>query len=241
MATLIVSDVHCDGPDSLTQQAFLGLLSAVQTDTLVLAGDIFHAFWAPNGTPFPAYQPVIEALRGRKLVVLPGNHDWGLPAHLLQRGFDPSAIVVTAAPNPARVGVRVDVPIEGLRASFTHGDEVDESWTYRGFHAILRSSGFGRLLDALGPVGAWNLLHRLAGPLGAGAPNPALVAAQRELAERWIAGGAQLVVTGHTHAPCCEKIGGGTWLNPGDWITHRTYGFVEEGRVELRTFTPVRG
>lgn len=238
MTTLIVSDVHCDGPDSPTQRAFLQLLATTRPDTLVLAGDIFHAFGAPDGVPFAAYQPVIDALRGRNLIVLPGNHDWGLPEHLLRTDPASSAVIATAAPNPARIGARIDLPLEGLRASFSHGDEVDESWTYRGFHAILRSRAFGALLDRLGPERAWTLLHRLAGPLGDGAPNPRLVAAQRELATRWIAGGAQLVVTGHTHAPSCEPIGGGTWLNPGDWVSHRTYGVVEGGHVALRSFTP---
>lgn len=237
MTTAIVSDVHCDGPDSPTQQAFLRFLDVVQADTLVLAGDIFHTFWAANGEPFAAYRPVLDALVGRRLVVLPGNHDWGLPAYLLREGSDPSAIVVTAHPAPGALGARIDLPIEGLRASISHGDEVDESWSYRAFHAGLRGPIFAHLLDTLGPTRAWKLLHRLAGPLGEGAPNPRLVVAQRALAARRIAGGAELVVTGHTHAPGCERIEGGTWLNPGDWVTHRTYGLVEGDRAELRSFT----
>ena len=217
-----MSDVHCDGPDSPTQAAFLRFLAAHPGVPVVLAGDIFHAFAAPSGVPFPAYQPVIDALAGRTLAVLPGNHDWALAAWLGGAGV--------------AVGTRLRRALGALQADLSHGDEVDGSTRYRAFHRFLRGRGFARTLDALGPDGAWALLHRLAGPLGEGAPNPALVAAQRQLAAERLAAGADLVVMGHTHHPELTRLGGGWFLNPGDWVTHRTYGVVTGAEVELRRF-----
>lgn len=231
MPVVIVSDVHCDGPASPTQADFLRFLAVTPCSTLVLLGDIFHAFAAPNGEAFAAYLPVLEVLAGRHLVVLPGNHDWALPDFLAA-----GTHVVTAHPHRGSIGARVDIGLGGLRAVLSHGDEVDQSWNYRSFHAVLRSRAFAAAVDAMGPKAAWSLLHRLAGPLGGGKPNPELVAAQRAMAQDRLAAGAELVVTGHTHAPCCENLPGGVWLNPGDWVTHRTFGVVENGGVELRRF-----
>lgn len=231
MPVVIVSDVHCDGPASSTQKDFLRFLAVTPSSTLVLLGDIFHAFAAPKGAAFTAYLPVLAALAGRRIVVLPGNHDWALPEFLASGSH-----VVTARPHAGAIGARVDMGIGGLRAVLSHGDEVDRTWKYRGFHAVLRSVAFSAAVDALGPRQAWTLLHRLAGPLGGGAPSPKLVAAQRAMAQDRIAAGAELVVTGHTHAPCREDLPGGVWLNPGDWVTHRTFGVVAHGTVELRRF-----
>lgn len=212
-----MSDVHCDGPDSPTQRDFLDFLAQVRPGVLVLAGDVFHAFAAPRGEVFAAYRPVIDALASQEVVVLPGNHDW-----LLAPRFGRSVAI----------GTEVRRPLGALAAVVSHGDEVDTSATYRAFHAGLRGRPFARLLDTLGADGAWRLLHRLAGPLGHGRPNPRLCAAQRALAEARLAD-AELVVMGHTHAPELTRLGGGWFLNPGDWVSHRTYGVVRGGEVSL--------
>jgi UDP-2,3-diacylglucosamine pyrophosphatase LpxH len=218
---VVVSDVHCDGPASPTQRAFLGFLARVRTRRLVLAGDIFHAFGQPRGTPFAAYQPVLDALADFDTVVLPGNHDW---AH------------AGAAGTGAAVGTRCSLRLGALLTEVSHGDEVDVSARYRAFHTLLRGRGFALLLDRIGAERAWNLLHRLAGALGDGAPDPALVAAQHTLAaQRWQLG-VELVVMGHTHAPECTIGPAGRFLNPGDWVRHRTYGVVEGDHVTLRRF-----
>ncbi len=226
MDVAIVSDVHCDGPGSPTQHDFLRFLDWCPAPTLVLAGDIFHAFWAPGGAPFVAYQPVLDRLRRFDVIVLPGNHDFHLPAQF-------------GAPAPS-IGTLLELRLGGLRAVLSHGDEVDRSVNYRVLHTVLRGRGFSWLLDHVGSQRAWEILHRLAGPLGGGKPDAALVAAQRDLAGVRIAAGAELVVMGHTHAPSCERIDAGWFLNPGDWVEHRTYGVVRGREVELRRFDPLR-
>jgi UDP-2,3-diacylglucosamine pyrophosphatase LpxH len=222
----VVSDVHCDGPGSATQVAFLRFLAGLRARRLVLAGDIFHTFWSPGGAAFAAYQPVVDALGDFDLVVLPGNHDWSVVRTFPDAlGFGSDA-----------VGARVRVVLGGLEADISHGDEADDSVRYRSFHRLLRGRAFAALLDTLGDRGAWALLHRLAGRLGDGTPSARLVARQHLLAAGRIAEGAHLVVMGHTHAPECRQLGGGIFLNPGDWVRHRTWGAVVGGKVELRRF-----
>ncbi len=230
MDAVIVSDVHCDGPASPTQAAFLRFLATRPAETVVLGGDVFHAFAAPRRRPFSAYAPVIEALSTFSVVVVPGNHDWLLPAFLAEHSAR-----VPVGPHGA-IGARVELTLGGLRARVAHGDEVDPNPRYRAFHAGLRSRAFASALDALGETGAWKLMHRLAGPLGDGHSDPKLVSAQRGLAGGWISDGVELVVLGHTHVPSCERMGAGTFLNPGDWVRHRTYGVVHGREVELRRF-----
>jgi UDP-2,3-diacylglucosamine hydrolase len=55
-------------------------------------------------------------------------------------------------------------------------------------------------------------------------------------AERKIREGIDIVVMGHRHAPVLQEIGGGVYVNLGDWISHRTYGELSEGTMKLRTW-----
>ena len=231
MDAVIVSDVHCDGPSSRTQYDFLAFLRRLRGPRLVLLGDIFHAFWAPRGTPFPAYRPVLDALADFDVVALPGNHDFTLPAWLALHGAQ------VAHPDPGAIGAKIEVALGARHAHLSHGDEVDQSFGYRSLHFGLRGAAFARSMDAAGEQVAWSTLHKLAGPLGGGEPNPALVSAQRRRAEALESSGFDLVAMGHTHDPACDPLpGGGIFLNTGDWVTHRTYGVVDGDRVELRRF-----
>jgi len=224
---VIVSDVHCDGPNSPTQIAFLKFLAGLRTRRLVLAGDIFHAFWAPRGEVFSAYAPVIAALADFDTLVLPGNHDWSLARALATKGTSSAA---------ESIGTCVRTVLGELDSEISHGDEVDDNPNYRRLHAVLRGRGFSCLLDAVGPRGAWTILHRLAGTLGDGVPNARLVERQRTRAAARLSTALQLVVMGHTHAPECTPLPGGVFLNTGDWVRHRNWGAVAGASAELRRF-----
>ena len=54
------------------------------------------------------------------------------------------------------------------------------------------------------------------------------------------AGRADLVACGHSHAAAVERFplpgGEGLYVNPGDWLRHRTYVYCGGGAVELRTW-----
>ena len=43
--------------------------------------------------------------------------------------------------------------------------------------------------------------------------------------------GLDLVVLGHTHLPEVREVSPGRWyLNPGDWVHHRSYAVLARGR-----------
>jgi UDP-2,3-diacylglucosamine hydrolase len=49
-----------------------------------------------------------------------------------------------------------------------------------------------------------------------------------------IAEGFDVVVMGHRHRPDCRSIGGGTYVNLGDWITYNTYAEMADGTIHLK-------
>lgn len=230
-----MSDLHLDGPGEATDAAFLRLLHALPPSaTLVVLGDAFHAWWTLGGEPFGAYAATARALLDFNLVYLPGNHDFHAPAYFGARG---ATTCRTHHP-----GASLHLRLGKLHAHLSHGDEVDTSPGYRALHAVLRGAPFDRAIQALGEARAWSLLHRLAGdrqhvsrhdPTG----TPPLVEGQRARAQHLVnTEGFDLVAMGHTHAPELRPVGGGQFLNTGDWVAHRTYATVHGDRVELQRF-----
>lgn len=217
MRVAVLSDAHLAGPDDPNQALLLRFLAGLQVDRLCVAGDLFHHWWDFEGRPFDEYAPVADALRRFSLAYVPGNHDWRAAAYF---GGGP----------PVRE------TWDGLRVHVAHGDEVDHTAGYRVASAVLRSRAFARLVEALGPVRAWRLLSRIAGPVGAGSPDARLCDAQQVRAAEILADGADLVVYGHTHAPGVHALPGGTYVNLGDWVRHHTWLLVEDGVVDLRRF-----
>jgi UDP-2,3-diacylglucosamine pyrophosphatase LpxH len=217
MRVVLLSDAHLRGPGDPNQRRLLAFLAGLRCDRLVLLGDVFHHWWHFGDEPFDAYRPVVDALVGFDLVFVPGNHDFHAGDWLARhRG--------------ARVGERLGESWDGLSVHLAHGDEVDRSVGYRAASAVLRSPMFDAAMQALGPERAWRVLGRIAGAPG-GAPNAALVEAQRALASSL---DADLVVFGHTHAPCLEDTPRGKWANLGDWVTHHTWLEVADGVPALR-------
>jgi UDP-2,3-diacylglucosamine hydrolase len=222
MRAVFLSDVHAAGRSCPRQSAAIALLTRIRCDLLVLAGDVFQR-WAEDGRrPHPEVAPLCEAIlrAAPRLAFVPGNHD-----HAASGWF--------ARVAGAQVGPSLLLELDGLRVRVSHGDEADTSRGYRALRALLRSRAADRLRDTLGAGAAWRLQAAL-DHAPAGAPDPALVAAQRALAARVLASGdADVVVHGHTHAPGREALPGGVWLNLGDGVRHRTLGLVEDGRVAL--------
>ncbi|MEN9786734.1 MAG: hypothetical protein RLZZ299_1998 [Pseudomonadota bacterium] len=228
MRAVLLSDVHADGLDCPRQAALLSFLDAVRPSHLVVAGDLFACGLADaDGVPAPL-APVMEALaRVPVLWLTPGNHDF-----LLSR-WAAGRTGVLCAPV-------LDATLCGHRVVVSHGDSADDTAGYRLLSAVLRSGGVRVALDACVRAAGRDRVWRWLGG-GASSPRPSapaspgarLVRAQRARASSDLAAGASLVVHGHTHAPCLEAVGGGVWLNLGDWVLHRTYGTVDADGVAL--------
>jgi UDP-2,3-diacylglucosamine hydrolase len=222
----MVSDVHLEG-DGDRQRAFVGWLDALEADELYLVGDVFHHWWGfRDGTVFEAYAGVCSALeraraRLRRLVVIPGNHDFHLGPFFTWT-LD------------AEIHAAHRVELDGVPFWIEHGDAADKSIGYAVAKRALRSRPFDRVVETLGPRGAWPLLRGLAGASAARrSPPDDLVAAQKTIADRRIAEGAYVVVMGHSHVPVDEARGAGRYINLGDWVEHRTWLEVVDGVPRL--------
>ncbi|MDP2313076.1 MAG: UDP-2,3-diacylglucosamine diphosphatase [Pseudomonadota bacterium] len=219
MRVALLSDAHLAGPDDPNQRRLLRFLASLEADRLCLLGDIFQHWWHFGAAPFPAYAPVVDALRRFSLSFVPGNHDF----HAARYFRDVLGAEVAPVLTPRW---------DGLAVHLTHGDEVDASFGYRAVSAVLRGRPFAAAVDAMGPDRAWRFLAHVSGH-PSGTPNPALCARQVALAAARMREGFGLVVSGHTHAPGQHPVAGGTYVNLGDWVTHHTWLLVEDGRPTL--------
>lgn len=225
---MIVSDAHAQGPGDPSQDSLILWLDALEADQLVLLGDIFHHWWGYRGRVMAPYRPLCDALlrlraRGIALLVIPGNHDFALGPFF----FEELDAQVEAGP--------FLLEVDGLRLLLAHGDEADQSRGYRMTRRLLRGRPFAGLMAVLGPERGWTLLARLAGSSRAHGGDPApLVRAQREWALPWLSASADLVVMGHIHVPRVEQVSAGTIVHLGDWVEHRTWLSVDDGRATLR-------
>src|SRR5690349_15967399 len=118
MRVALLSDAHLQGPDDPNQQRLLRFLATLEVDRICLLGDIFQHWWHFGERPFPAYEPVVTALRRFPLTFVPGNHDFHAARYFRDAlGAEVAPVVTTRW--------------DGLPVHLSHGDEVDASPGYR--------------------------------------------------------------------------------------------------------------
>lgn len=213
-------------------------------DTLYLLGDLFD-FWFEDGRPPPPrHARVLRAIgqataRGVAVAFMGGNHDyWARTAR--RPGYFEAALGVRLLRDPT------PVLHQGQRLLLTHGDALGgPRGAYRRARQVLRHpasiAAFRRLPRrvALGLAARTSAASRRR-------HDPALSARDakrlRDAALATLAAGAyDAVVAGHVHAPEITHSPAGVYLNLGDWIEHRTYGRLVDGRLSLETFVPGLG
>jgi len=238
-----LSDVHLGAHsppvEAAKERDLIAFLDGLEPgSTLYLLGDVFD-FWFDYSEPPRRHGPVLRALqraRARDVATLfmGGNHDYWVRAGRgpgwLEREL---GVQVLDDPHVARH--------EGLAILLTHGDSLGGArGGYRWVRAVLRNPaaiyGF-RLLPAR--AGHWLADRTSAKSRGrhdevdlARYRDRLRAAATREL-ER---GEVDAVVAGHVHSPERSELGGGVYLNLGDWTVHRTYGRLEDGRLSVESF-----
>lgn len=233
MRVAFLSDVHLTGDasdpvDRALQGRLVAWLDAVNTDQLIILGDLFHHWWGWPGVVPAGLVPTCAALlrlrdRGIPLTVVPGNHDFALGPFF-------SEVLGAELRGPHRIEV------DGQRIMLAHGDEADTSPGYRLTRALLRGRSFAALARVLGPVRTDRLLARLAGSSRhqPAAPGP-LRAAQNQLAQRWLDEGCDLVIMGHLHHPAVVPLRGGTVVHLGGWGVDHTWCLLDGGVPQLLT------
>ena len=230
MRTTLVSDAHLNGLADPNQASLVDFLRRWETDELVLVGDVFDAWWGWSHAVYSAYVPLLGTLwdlrrRGVRVTWVGGNHDF-FAGTVIQQDLG-----IAVAPRwEGRAGAQRVVAI--------HGDEADVSWGQRALTMLLRGPVAHGVMRILGPGAGWSLSRKLSGHSRAhGGPGlERILDAQRVLADRMLGTDADVLCVGHSHAPGVETRTGGTLVNLGDWLDHRTFAVVEDA-VELRHWT----
>jgi len=214
-----ISDVHL-GTRGCNAAMLVDFLSAIECETLYLAGDIVDGWRLKKGWYWPdAHNEVVRRLlkmahRGTRVVFVAGNHDEMLRDYAGMT-FGGIELVLEA----------VHVTVDGRRLLVTHGDSFDGVVLYARWLAFLGDQAYGLLLRANILFNA--IRRRLKMPywsLSAHMKRRVKNAVQyvcsfedavaREALERGFDG----VVCGHIHTAEIRQIGDITYYNDGDWV-----------------------
>ncbi len=243
MRAIFFSDAHLRSGDDAGSGLLLDFLRSISRglDHLFIVGDLFDFWFSRDGVVYPGFRIVIDELkvlkdRGVQIHLFEGNHDFFMADYFTgELGievFTDSAVV----------------QLEGKKIYIAHGDLVDETDRgYRFLRRVLRSPLAYGLQKRL-PL---QLLWRLA-RLSSDASKEYLAKPQEGLASKMEAfalsefeKGIDAVLLGHCHLPVIKthtvRDRQCQFILLGDWLTHRSYVVLEEGRFELSRFagTPV--
>lgn len=236
MRAVFFSDVHARDSADAAAACLLEFLAGVEgpLDHLFVVGDLFDFWFSREGVAYPGFQPIIDRLAamrrgGVQVHLFEGNHDFFLADYFTRHHG------ITVYPCDARF------VLGGVTLYVAHGDLVDRSDRgYRALRRILRSSWFYALQRWMPLPLLWGLARRSsdASKEYLAKPQEGLAAKMEDFALARFAEGFDAVVLGHCHLPALRThtIGGRRRHVAllGDWLAHRSYLVLEDGRFELR-------
>ena len=206
--------------------------AAEMSSWIIINGDLFDFWFEYRWGTTRGHEATLAKLRSIvdsdvPITLMGGNHDWWGGAFLREE------IGLEFLEDPV---MRV---IGGRRTLLAHGDGLGPGdWGYKVLKSVLRSPvtrfTFGLLPPAVG--------DRVAGGVSATEhrwESPSTYQLERsEVLEAWASKKLEadpeleLIILGHTHVPRIREVRSGQWyVNTGDWVAHRTYLVLEEGRA----------
>jgi UDP-2,3-diacylglucosamine hydrolase len=238
MRALFLADAHLNNPDDPNYQYLLSFLEGQlgRVDTLVLLGDIFEFWVGYRHTVFAAYIPILELLdryrrKGTQLVFVEGNHDFHLGAYFRDH-----------------LGARVlpeggGIELNGQKVFLAHGDLANpEDRGYRVLRRILRSLPVRLLIRILPPDLVWDIAARASRQSKLSRHKKDRRGPIREILLKYALAiksrGYRVIVTGHFHQPFHEIMDDHELVALGDWINQFSYAVCEDGRFELKVYSP---
>jgi len=229
MAIYFISDAHL-GDDEERERKLISFLDGIKgCELLYILGDLFD-FWFEYRTVIPRQyiRTVCKLLdlvqSGTKIVYLAGNHDFWLG------DFLSSQVRIQVELGPLRV------EHQGLRLYLSHGDGISKGETgYRFLKRMLRNPLNIVLFRLLHPDLAFSLAKRVSrlSRNSTQRRGEMLLKDYEKFASGLIQGGVDAVILAHIHRPLYKKLVGGIYINLGDWITHYTFGKLEDGILTL--------
>jgi UDP-2,3-diacylglucosamine hydrolase len=236
----LASDTHfgAGSPESdrRRREAFLAWLKTLPDGAILyLLGDIFD-FWLD----YPTYMPKthlevlyrLRRLQERRVEIkfVGGNHDIWCARYLHD------SLGIQTLP----CGVVVEH--QGLRLRLDHGDGLlGGDAFYSLFRAAVRNPALVFLAKSIHP----EILHGMAAAISRlsranhKTDPDKLARLIRHYGETHDHGDVDHLVVGHIHYPVQVDFGGWTFTCLGDWVVHRTYGRLRDGRLEVVRFEAV--
>jgi UDP-2,3-diacylglucosamine hydrolase len=229
-AHYFVSDAHIGGSSPEAEQRLYRFFESIrgEANSLYILGDLFE-FWFEYGNSIPkrgfrALAELAELSRtGTHIGYLKGNHDFWFK-DFWQRELG------------AEAADELDVKLDGKRVYLAHGDSLDRALVPRVFRTLMRSRFNGWLFSLLHPDIGIGLAHAVASISRAGTHKPGIVEDMAEFARGKLESGFDVVILAHSHVPEFRGMGGGTYMNIGDWLTRFTYGVIRDGAPSLERF-----
>jgi UDP-2,3-diacylglucosamine hydrolase len=231
---IFLSDTHFGRGEFAAERAKeLDLMACLRhhreaVEHLYLLGDIFEEFIeyrrvAPKG--FERLKGLLAEWTdaGIPVTYVVGNHD------LWHRDYFKSELGVCVEFGD------VQVVHGGLRLHLSHGDRLINSGVRAWLKSWLRHPAPVWIYRSLLPAdfGMW-LARFVNRTFGNKEADPELVSLLREHARRILAESPMnVVIFGHSHQPELETWPEGRYLNPGCWHESRTFGRLQDGRLQL--------
>ena len=216
---LIISDLHLGSVYS-KEQKIHQLLSTLEYDELILAGDIIDFIKIPTFTRYSAKLFEFVTKLDKPVIYVVGNHDVGFRAFLGETVGNISFVE------------QYDFEYCGRRFRVQHGDQYEKGVVHWRFFMNIVSI-FQDFLE-----------RRLKFNLASWWVN--LFKKKHQLKRIWDIiknwnDDADVFIMGHTHTPEAviwvdknENIK--TYINTGDWVQNATYVLVSDGDVRLKNF-----
>lgn len=220
--------------DRAKEDRIVNFLDRIRTDAdhLFILGDLFD-YWFEYKTVVPkGYARLFASLAelnrtGIGITYLAGNHDFWMKGYLAEE-FN-----IEVFPDP------IERIIGGKRFYLHHGDGlVKDDTGYRLLKRIFRNKFNIWLFSWVHPditagIARWS--SRTSRDYTSGRKFEATD--MIDFAARKITAGYDFVIMGHNHRSLCKRIGKGTYVNLGDWITENTYAVFDGKKLELKKWS----
>jgi len=198
-------------------------------DMVCICGDLFDFWFEYQHAVINRHFNILFKLSqliesGVQVHYVSGNHDFWMRDFLVEE-----------------VGIKVHkdifkTVIQELRIYVKHGDGIHKSDKgYRLLKKVLQNRAAIEIYRLIHPDIGVPLAHFCSNISRDKSANKKFEGAEdyREYAQNILNQNCDVVVLAHTHEPLVEKLDGGFYLNPGDWISHFSYGTIDKNGVHL--------
>ncbi len=229
VSAIFLSDVHLEDANGSKTQLVIRFFEEVvrRHSRLFILGDLFDVWPGTDAHLTQRFAPVLKTIKGLveggcEVHYVEGNHDFCLGDYFSKK-----------------LGVKIhtgefEISLGGRRVMLTHGDLGNpKDVGYRVFRSVLRMKTVQAMRCSV--PGAWVYeLGRRTSRLSRNYHRPLDLTRESEIksiyrrsADRYFAGGFDLVVMGHTHLPDDYQVRMDErdcrYINLGDWVKNFTY------------------